>query len=182
MKSKKRIVLAYSGGLDTSIILKWLQENYKAEVICYTADIGQKIDKKKICTNLGVVFDDHFTLHEYVSSRCRSASFALYKINKIRPYIDKGTTERLVHALLCVILIIVMVSCTVYQTTNFRNFKLFKMLLQGLWQGPKKLSPYHLSYEPCIGFLSDHVLLLRSYCLHTNVFMKQLLHIFRSFL
>ena len=51
MKLKRRIVLAYSGGLDTSIILKWLQENYKAEVICYTADIGQKINKKKIISN-----------------------------------------------------------------------------------------------------------------------------------
>ena len=51
MTSKKRIVLAYSGGLDTSIILKWLQENYNAEIICYTADIGQKIDKKKIIIN-----------------------------------------------------------------------------------------------------------------------------------
>ena len=51
MKSKKRIVLAYSGGLDTSVILKWLQENYNAEIICYTADIGQEIDKKKIVTN-----------------------------------------------------------------------------------------------------------------------------------
>ena len=51
MKSKRRIVLAYSGGLDTSIILKWLQENYDAEVIAYTADIGQKIDKKKIIRN-----------------------------------------------------------------------------------------------------------------------------------
>jgi len=51
MKSKKRIVLAYSGGLDTSIILKWLQENYKADVICYTADIGQEIDRKKIISN-----------------------------------------------------------------------------------------------------------------------------------
>ena len=51
MKLKKRIVLAYSGGLDTSIILKWLQENYNAEVICYTADIGQEIDKKKIISN-----------------------------------------------------------------------------------------------------------------------------------
>ena len=47
MKSKKRIVLAYSGGLDTSIILKWLQEKYDAEIICYTADIGQKINQKK---------------------------------------------------------------------------------------------------------------------------------------
>ena len=51
MKFNKRIVLAYSGGLDTSIILKWLQENYNAEVITYTADIGQKIDKKKIIKN-----------------------------------------------------------------------------------------------------------------------------------
>jgi argininosuccinate synthase len=51
MKSKKKIVLAYSGGLDTSIILKWLQENYDAEVICYTADIGQEIDRKKIIRN-----------------------------------------------------------------------------------------------------------------------------------
>ena len=51
MKSKKRIVLAYSGGLDTSIILKWLQENYDAEVICYTADIGQDINRNKIIKN-----------------------------------------------------------------------------------------------------------------------------------
>ena len=47
----KKIILAYSGGLDTSIILKWLQENYNAEVICYTADVGQEIDRKKIFKN-----------------------------------------------------------------------------------------------------------------------------------
>ena len=51
MKKKRKIVLAYSGGLDTSIILKWLQENYDAEVIAYTADIGQKINKRKIINN-----------------------------------------------------------------------------------------------------------------------------------
>ena len=51
MKNKKRIVLAYSGGLDTSIILKWLQENYKAEIIAYTADVGQKMNKKQIIKN-----------------------------------------------------------------------------------------------------------------------------------
>ena len=51
MQSNRRIVLAYSGGLDTSIILKWLQENYSAEVIVYTADIGQKINKKAIIKN-----------------------------------------------------------------------------------------------------------------------------------
>ena len=51
MKKERKIVLAYSGGLDTSIILKWLQENYKAKVIAYTADIGQKLNKKKIVKN-----------------------------------------------------------------------------------------------------------------------------------
>ena len=51
MNSKKKIVLAYSGGLDTSIILKWLQENYDADVICHTADVGQEIYRKKIITN-----------------------------------------------------------------------------------------------------------------------------------
>ena len=47
----KKIVLAYSGGLDTSIILKWLQENYKAEVIAYTSDIGQEMNRQKIIRN-----------------------------------------------------------------------------------------------------------------------------------
>ncbi len=51
MKKQKKIVLAYSGGLDTSVILKWLQENHRAEIITYTADIGQKIDKKQIIKN-----------------------------------------------------------------------------------------------------------------------------------
>jgi argininosuccinate synthase len=57
MKKVKKIVLAYSGGLDTSVILRWLQENYQAEVIAYTADLGQEIDRKKIirnAKNLGV--------------------------------------------------------------------------------------------------------------------------------
>ncbi len=40
-KSINKVVLAYSGGLDTSVIVKWLQENYHCEVITFTADIGQ---------------------------------------------------------------------------------------------------------------------------------------------
>ena len=51
MKKKRKIVLAYSGGLDTSIILKWLQENYNADIIAYTSNIGQEINKKKIYKN-----------------------------------------------------------------------------------------------------------------------------------
>ncbi len=41
MSDVKKVVLAYSGGLDTSVILKWLQENYHCEVVTFTADIGQ---------------------------------------------------------------------------------------------------------------------------------------------
>ena len=37
-----KIVLAYSGGLDTSIILHWLKENYQAEIVAFCADIGQE--------------------------------------------------------------------------------------------------------------------------------------------
>jgi argininosuccinate synthase len=40
-KKIKKVVLAYSGGLDTSIILRWLQENYGCEVVTFTADLGQ---------------------------------------------------------------------------------------------------------------------------------------------
>ena len=40
-KSVKKVVLAYSGGLDTSVILRWLQSEYAAEVVTCTADLGQ---------------------------------------------------------------------------------------------------------------------------------------------
>ena len=43
-KTYNKIVLAYSGGLDTSVILHWLKETYKAEVVVFTADIGQEHD------------------------------------------------------------------------------------------------------------------------------------------
>ena len=52
MNKKKKIVLAFSGGLDTSIILKWLQNEMDAEVVTFTADIGQGVEvedaKKKL--------------------------------------------------------------------------------------------------------------------------------------
>jgi len=43
MAKIKKVVLAYSGGLDTSVILKWLQETYGCEVVTFTADIGQGV-------------------------------------------------------------------------------------------------------------------------------------------
>src|SRR5690554_5338847 len=41
MSDVKKVVLAYSGGLDTSVIVKWLQETYRCEVVTFTADLGQ---------------------------------------------------------------------------------------------------------------------------------------------
>ena len=49
MIKKEKVVLAYSGGLDTSIILKWLQNERNLDVVTYTADVGQgsEIDEAK---------------------------------------------------------------------------------------------------------------------------------------
>ena len=44
----ERIVLAYSGGLDTSVLVKWLQEKYNAQVITVTVDVGQQENLKEI--------------------------------------------------------------------------------------------------------------------------------------
>ena len=41
MSAVSKVVLAYSGGLDTSVIVRWLQDEYKCEVVTFTADIGQ---------------------------------------------------------------------------------------------------------------------------------------------
>ncbi len=41
MSSINKVVLSYSGGLDTSVIVRWLQETYQCEVVTFTADIGQ---------------------------------------------------------------------------------------------------------------------------------------------
>ena len=41
LRDVRKVVLAYSGGLDTSIILKWLQTTYRCEVVTFTADLGQ---------------------------------------------------------------------------------------------------------------------------------------------
>ena len=55
--SKEKVVLAYSGGLDTSVIMKWLKENYDYEVIAVCCNAGQKedfdaIEKKALVSSL----------------------------------------------------------------------------------------------------------------------------------
>lgn len=63
MKGIKKVVLAYSGGLDTSVILKWLIETYGCEVIAFAADLGQKeeldgLEEKAINTGAGKIYID----------------------------------------------------------------------------------------------------------------------------
>src|ERR1043166_3565713 len=60
-ESMPKYVLCYSGGLDTSVMLKWLQETYGAEVITFTADLGQKqelegVREKALATGASQVF------------------------------------------------------------------------------------------------------------------------------
>ncbi|GJM16481.1 MAG: argininosuccinate synthase [Thermodesulfobacteriota bacterium] len=71
MSDKNKIVLAYSGGLDTSVILKWLAEKYDAEIIAYVADVGQgedleEVREKAIKTGASKVYVENLT-DEFVS-------------------------------------------------------------------------------------------------------------------
>ena len=58
----------------------------------------ETIETSSTVRNLGVIFDENLTLPSHVKSICKSASYALYKISKIRRMLDQSTTEKLVHA------------------------------------------------------------------------------------
>ncbi len=62
-KDVKKIILAYSGGLDTSVILRWLRDNYNAEVIAFAADLGQgeelePLEEKALATGASKIYID----------------------------------------------------------------------------------------------------------------------------
>jgi len=81
--SVNKVVLAYSGGLDTSIILKWLQDTYDCEVVTFTADIGQgeEVEEARIkaeaCGASAIYIDD--LTEEYV----RDFVFPMFRANAI---------------------------------------------------------------------------------------------------
>ncbi len=81
--SVNKVVLAYSGGLDTSIILKWLQDTYQCEVVTFTADIGQGEEvedaraKAEACGASAIYIDD--LTEEYV----RDFVFPMFRANAI---------------------------------------------------------------------------------------------------
>ena len=83
MPEINKVVLAYSGGLDTSVILKWLQDTYHCEIVTFTADIGQGEELEPArakATSLGVreIFIDDLR-EEFV----RDFVFPMFRANAI---------------------------------------------------------------------------------------------------
>ena len=82
-KNIQKVVLAYSGGLDTSVIVKWLHDNYKCEVVTYTADLGQKdeIDSaKKRAKELGV---SQIILEDLKEEFAKDFIFPMFRANAL---------------------------------------------------------------------------------------------------
>jgi len=85
MSDIKKVVLAYSGGLDTSVILKWLQDNYDAEVVTFTADIGQGEElepARKKALQLGIKQDNIF-IEDLREEFVRDFVFPMFRANTI---------------------------------------------------------------------------------------------------
>jgi argininosuccinate synthase len=85
MSDIKKVVLAYSGGLDTSVILKWLQDNYDAEVVTFTADIGQGEElepARKKALQLGIKQDNIF-IEDLREEFVRDFVFPMFRANTV---------------------------------------------------------------------------------------------------
>ncbi|EAH8299463.1 argininosuccinate synthase [Campylobacter fetus] len=84
-KDVKKVVLAYSGGLDTSIILKWLQDEYKCEVVTFTADIGQGEEvepARKKAISLGIKPENIF-IEDLREEFVKDFVFPMFRANAI---------------------------------------------------------------------------------------------------
>ena len=79
----KRVVLAYSGGLDTSIILKWLQTTYGCEVVTFTADLGQgeEIEPARRKAELLGVKPEHIFIEDLRETFVRDYVFPMFRAN-----------------------------------------------------------------------------------------------------
>ncbi|MCC2095248.1 MAG: argininosuccinate synthase, partial [Hyphomicrobiales bacterium] len=79
----KRVVLAYSGGLDTSIILKWLETTYGCEVVTFTADLGQgeELEPARKKAQLLGVKDEHIFVEDVREEFVRDYVFPMFRAN-----------------------------------------------------------------------------------------------------
>ncbi|WP_114700480.1 argininosuccinate synthase [Psychrobacter proteolyticus] len=82
-KNINKIVLAYSGGLDTSIIAKWLQETYDAEVITFTADIGQGEEVEPARAKAQAMGIKHIHIEDLREEFARDYVFPMFRANAI---------------------------------------------------------------------------------------------------
>ena len=85
-KSKvNKVVLAYSGGLDTSIILKWLQETYQAEVVTFTADLGQgeELEPARRKAEMLGVKNDNIFIEDLREEFIRDYVFPMFRANAL---------------------------------------------------------------------------------------------------
>ena len=81
----KRVVLAYSGGLDTSVILKWLQDEYACEVVTFTADIGQGGEvepARKKALAMGIK-KEHIFIQDLKEEFVRDYVFPMFRANTV---------------------------------------------------------------------------------------------------
>src|SRR5665213_3513962 len=81
----KRVVLAYSGGLDTSIILKWLQTTYGCEVVTFTADLGQgeELDRARRNALQHGVKEEHIFMEDLREDFVRDYVFPMFRANTV---------------------------------------------------------------------------------------------------
>src|SRR5258706_3309962 len=80
-KNIKKIVLAYSGGLDTSVILRWLQETYGCEVVTFTADIGQGQDLEPARQKAQTMGDKQTYVDDLAEELLADFVFAMFRAN-----------------------------------------------------------------------------------------------------
>src|SRR5687768_7460675 len=85
MSDIKRVVLAYSGGLDTSVILKWLQVTYGCEVVTFTADLGQgeELEPARAKARLMGVPDEHIFIDDLREEFVRDYVFPMMRANAL---------------------------------------------------------------------------------------------------
>ena len=82
-KDIKKIVLAYSGGLDTSVILKWLQENYRCEVVTFTADLGQGEELEPARKKAEMLGIKHIYIEDLRETFTRDFVFPMFRANAL---------------------------------------------------------------------------------------------------